>query len=596
MLKKEEEKNKVGRPKLADTKLKKKSIIMVVISLVFALCLVMAGTFSLFGGVSSSKLKGSSTLDPTDFKVRIKWPKNPKEKLKISIVESGSKVNYLEVLTRKCYDYSCGEKYTFVKRNEEVNLNYDFKTDNVNKFYIALLLHGKYLHSPNALRVKEFAVINTKKEYANNKSLYQVKYEKTYDSYVTKQRHKSKNDKCELNIKGGNKLTYNVSCKNGAKLKDGFVDLGRTNAVYRRVVNIDDNNMSGSYTPILTSYKTYAWGKITYADSEGDLFNIWPKPVIIDNTKEYKNECLNSGIKNAKTTCEKYRYHIMWDSTMCRTYAYKENNDTQLGIRCDSNARPLSAILYEYDSSKKEIIKPVTYDLNFVRNYGYWNKKFTFSNMGKLEKGKTYKFVVVYNYQDRTDGKHSWDSKTISEKRDIASVVFKYGDNSLKSFDEQAKARSKNDYYGTNEFQKKMTNDDRCTITGNKKDKNINYQIKCAKNAVPGSLRLVTKYKYSKHGAAYKNNITVKHKSTYDDGKIVTKEDTRKDNGGVIRTLFGTEAKQNKAKSAYGMSEKGTIIGVEDAYEYTLLLYYGFKNPDTKISTRPLIRTSVVVK
>ena len=59
MFKKKEVKNKVGRPKLADTKLKKESLIVSLVCVIFSVALLFIGAYELNIIPNTSKLKGS---------------------------------------------------------------------------------------------------------------------------------------------------------------------------------------------------------------------------------------------------------------------------------------------------------------------------------------------------------------------------------------------------------------------------------------------------------------------------------------------------------------------------------------------------------
>lgn len=62
-MKKKEEKAKVGRPKLADTKMKKKATIYILVAFVLLIVFVIGGTYSLYGSFSTNKLKGKIIND-----------------------------------------------------------------------------------------------------------------------------------------------------------------------------------------------------------------------------------------------------------------------------------------------------------------------------------------------------------------------------------------------------------------------------------------------------------------------------------------------------------------------------------------------------
>ena len=276
--------------------------------------------------------------------------------------------------------------------------------------------------------------------------------------------------------------------------------------------------------------------------------------------------------------------------------AYKGASNTNLAIKCDSNAAPIKVELYEYDGKKYGNL--VFRDTKWVRNYGFWSDKAyeqritKYVSEKKITSGKTYAFRITYMYNDTKD------TKNIVSKLDSASVVFKYGDTTLTGLDEQINKRSANDKYGTKEFQNKMTENDKCTVSASNVGKNIKYNISCGKYAYPGSLRIVTDYGSNyKPDSAYSKKLTVKHNIKYLDGKTANNV-TEQENGGTIRTLFGTEAKENKA-SIYGMKEEGTITGVASGKTYNLVLYYGYKNQENKLFARAQIKVrsnSVTVK
>ena len=68
---------------------------------------------------------------------------------------------------------------------------------------------------------------------------------------------------------------------------------------------------------------------------------------------------------------------------------------------------------------------------------------------------------------------------------------------------------------------------------------------------------------------------------------------------GTIRNAFGTEAQTKKNAASYGMSEDGTISGIE-AGKYRLQLYYNYRDPQTKKQTTYILTTTgdtdIVVK
>lgn len=479
MLKKDEEKNKVGRPKLADNITKRDSIITLSVALAFALMLIINGSYTLKGDLFTNKLVGAATTSKVTTTTKSK-----------TTVKSTTKTT---------------TKTTTVKPNS-----------------------------------------------------------------------------CSITVSGGKSLTYNVTCNGTAKFTKVVTNISNEYTTLTKT--------SGTVTPQLTSFKREGYATVYYNNGKNKVKS---KNVEIDNTNEYQNQCLNSGVNKAKENCKAARYHVINTSTYCRVYAYNKSGSTALAIRCDSNAAPFKTELYEYNSKKKTYGKLVDRDLKWHRNVGYWSDDASSSK--KLTKGKEYVYRIVYKYNDRTDGKNSWNEDTLTNKMDQATVIFKAGDNGLKTLDDTIKKtkNSDNDYYGTAEFKKTLTKDNKCAVkydTKNSDNRNAKYVIACGKNAVPGSLRIMTGNK--KGLASYVGDFQMSYTSKYLNGKTSTGNSY--ENGGTIRTLFATEAK-NSGADAYGMTESGNMMKLPKG-SYKLVLYYGYKKSDGTKTKAQIRTTSQVFK
>ena len=92
--------------------------------------------------------------------------------------------------------------------------------------------------------------------------------------------------------------------------------------------------------------------------------------------------------------------------------------------------------------------------------------------------------------------------------------------------------------------------------------------------------------------ASYVGDFQMSYTAKYLNGKTSTGNSY--ENGGTIRTLFATEAK-NSGADAYGMTESGNMMKLPKG-SYKLVLYYGYKKSDGTKTKAQIRTTSQVFK
>ena len=160
------EKNKVGRPKLADTKLKKESMIIVSICMVIAIILIAGGLITL-NIVDFPKLKGSVTTDEGE--------------VNSCAVETVSD-SYIRLSGNITQDY--GDEgvatMTFTSSNKTLTKEINVKTDE-NTMYDFAIPKGEYTLT---ITKENFKVYETNISESTN-NLIKLKYDPTKRTYTT---------------------------------------------------------------------------------------------------------------------------------------------------------------------------------------------------------------------------------------------------------------------------------------------------------------------------------------------------------------------------------------------------------------------------
>lgn len=332
----EEEKPKVGRPKLASKETKKKSLIIAGISFVFVVVLMTVGYVTLFG-FNSDRLLG-----------RITNKKYIKENIKIEEINSLVKsITIKENTIRKIY--------LTIKPANASNKNIEYKS--LNDKIATVDKNGKI----TGVKKGKTKVIAVTTDGSNLKEVF--------DIVVIN----NASGKCEFTslTKVNNGINYDINCSN-AKVKE---------IQYK----IDDGYK------ILLSKKTNGFLELSKEDLEKDItFKVVYYPnnskiskyslETINNTKTTKKITGSCNLDITNVNANSAKYNIDCNNATVTKIAYKIGNGSYIGI---DEANLADTILYEESDVTRVIYLNIEYQVDKT------NKKGTVTKSSIIEKGVT---------------------------------------------------------------------------------------------------------------------------------------------------------------------------------------------------------------
>lgn len=330
----EEEKRKVGRPKLADNKTKKKSLIIASVSFVFVILLLIFGYGTLFG-FKNLNLKGSVAKNETGKTTLVEEIK-PLVK-DITIKAGTARKAYLTVLpasaTNKNINYSS---------SDETNAIVD---DN-----------GKVV----GISVGNATITATTKDGSNLSTNFNVKVIKNADGKCTFTSLSKISDGVE----------YATSCSN-AKVKEIQYKIGNDN--YKKLLTKKTNDVVKFSKEQMQEKITF---KIVYYPNNSKMTRYETKTLeeVKKTTKAPSGSC-NLQIKEVKTSSA--RYDITCDNASVTKIAYKIGDGSYVGIDTSSLA---DTVLFEESDVTRIIYFNVEYNIDGT------NKIKTLSQSSIIEK------------------------------------------------------------------------------------------------------------------------------------------------------------------------------------------------------------------
>ena len=642
---KREERNKVGRPKLADSKTKRKSIITLSIALTFVIALVIGGIFDF-----SVKNHGRYHM------------------VKASVSQCSLSVNSSKIT------YTCsGAAYA-----SSIELS--------GKFF---KVSGKSGMVDFAPMCDTFYAINLYYRVGENKS-YKTSQPYSKDCYKQKGSDKNNSDKSTDNkrnittttkkpvtfkwntltrytYENGKNDSYFVFDKtsSGVSIRWGYEGPGssiigdKEQALSEYSKNRSNNNSLTIAFDRAGTYTIYAWDETDKSNINSVKIKVLERPgkcnVVASggNKASYKASCTHSAkVKSVHMVLSNKKYNVnnkinknkvsgIWgpdyyssfvrkgyvyikyidgvtnDVHVAKTKVFMINTKAEYKKACIDNKGECNQ-LYHIDDSKT-YCRAFVYDLSTsggkyaIRcdvNAMPWRVEVIDEKENQVEKaldGKDYDINWKNNWgysvsnnkyiKNLKKGKTyilrltylfadiDKNGKTIIRMTRSDAAKFTTG----KQLESLANQIKKTRFKKMESSYAKTLNNGKCNLTAIGGKGQINYELTCGVNSRPVSLRLTASKNHHVYERYYSNSTTISYKSVYTNNQTLNV--LNKKVSGIVRTGFGTEA-QTKNTTAYGMSEKEGLIKGLEAGTYNMQLYYTYKDPITKKLTEYILVTS----
>ena len=328
-------KNPVGRPKLADKKTKKKSLIIASLSFTFVILLLIFGYGTLFG-FRNLNLKGSVVQNSTNENILVEEI-SPLVK-DITMKAGTARKVYLTVLPANAYN----KNISYTSSDEEIAIVDD---------------DGKV----TGLTAGDAIITATTKDGSNLSTIFNVKV------------IKNASGKCSFTSlsKTSDGISYNIDCNN-AKIKEIQYKVGSDN--YEKLLSKKSNDDVKFSNVQIKKGLTF---KVVYYANNSKVSKYSIKSITTSNSK--KTEPTGSCTLNLKDVkANQAKYDITCNNASVTNIAYKIGNGSYIGIDASSLA---DTILFEESDVTRVIYFNVEYKIDGT------NKLKTLSKSTIIEKG-----------------------------------------------------------------------------------------------------------------------------------------------------------------------------------------------------------------